>query len=76
MMGPARQCDFVQEVAVNYPLFVIMSLLGRARSRTFPACCSYTQELFGSDDREFNRGAGKEEQMNVHCWTCSGTSPH
>ena len=28
MMAAGPECDFVQEVAVNYPLYVIMSLLG------------------------------------------------
>ena len=37
-MGP--ECDFVQEVAVNYPLYVIMSLLGDPRVRLLRACSS------------------------------------
>ncbi len=28
MMAAGPECDFVQQVAVNYPLYVIMSLLG------------------------------------------------
>ena len=28
MLAAGSECDFVQEVAVNYPLYVIMSLLG------------------------------------------------
>jgi cytochrome P450 len=28
MVAASDECDFVQEVAVNYPLYVIMSLLG------------------------------------------------
>src|SRR5699024_9800025 len=42
-VGP--ECDFVQEVAVNYPLFVIMSLLGLPES-DFPRMLKLTQELF------------------------------
>jgi cytochrome P450 len=60
--GPA--CDFVQEVAVNYPLYVIMSMLGIPES-DFPRMLKYTQELFGSEDAEFQRGTTKEEQMVV-----------
>ena len=62
MVESGNQCDFVQEVAVNYPLYVIMSLLGLPES-DFPRMLKYTQELFGNDDAEFQRGASKEEQM-------------
>jgi cytochrome P450 len=60
--GP--ECDFVQEVAVNYPLYVIMSMLGIPES-DFPRMLKYTQELFGSEDAEFQRGTTKDEQMLV-----------
>jgi cytochrome P450 len=59
-----RVCDFVQEVAVNYPLYVIMSLLGLPES-DFPRMLTLTQELFGGDDEEFKRGASLEEQLQV-----------
>ncbi|MGV0654006.1 cytochrome P450 [Mycolicibacterium thermoresistibile] len=59
-LGP--ECDFVQEVAVNYPLYVIMSLLGVPEA-DFPLMLKLTQELFGSDDEEFKRGASQEDQM-------------
>jgi cytochrome P450 len=62
MVESGNQCDFVQEVAVNYPLYVIMSLLGLPES-DFPRMLKYTQELFGNDDAEFQRGSSKEEQM-------------
>ena len=42
------------------PLYVIMSLLGLPES-DFPRMLAYTQELFGSDDDEFQRGATNEE---------------
>ena len=61
-IGP--ECDFVQEVAVNYPLYVIMSLLGVPES-DFPLMLKLTQELFGSDDDEYKRGAAQEEQMSA-----------
>ena len=61
-VGP--ECDFVQEVAVNFPLFVIMSLLG-VPEEDFPRMLQYTQELFGSDDLEFGAGASKEDQLGV-----------
>jgi cytochrome P450 len=55
------ECDFVQHVAVNYPLFVIMSLLGVPES-DFPRMLKLTQELVGSQDSEFRRSAVSEEQ--------------
>jgi cytochrome P450 len=61
-IGP--ECDFVQEVAVNYPLFVIMSLLGLPES-DFPRMLRLTQELFGGDDDEYRRGITPEEQLPV-----------
>ena len=57
-------CDFVQEVAVNFPLFVIMSLLGVPEA-DFPRMLQYTQELFGNDDSEYGQGASKEDQLAV-----------
>jgi cytochrome P450 len=64
MLQAGSECDFVQEVAVNYPLYVIMSMLGIPES-DFPRMLKYTQELFGSEDAEFQRGTTKEEQMVV-----------
>ena len=61
MLATGNECDFVQEVAVNYPLYVIMSLLGLPES-DFPRMLGYTQELFGNDDAEFQRGATIEER--------------
>jgi len=57
MMAAGPECDFVQEVAVNYPLYVIMSMLGLPEE-DFPRMLKYTQELFGNDDAEFHRGDG------------------
>jgi cytochrome P450 len=62
MVARGPECDFVQEVAVNYPLYVILSLLGMPES-DFPMMLKLTQELFGSDDEEFQRGTSPEDQM-------------
>ena len=62
MMTVGPECDFVQEVAVNYPLYVIMSLLGIPES-DFSRMLKLTQELFGSDDSEFKRGSSSEDQL-------------
>ncbi|WNG84842.1 cytochrome P450 [Mycobacterium sp. ITM-2016-00316] len=62
MAAEGPECDFVQEVAVNYPLYMIMTLLG-APEADFSSMLRWTQELFGSDDEELQRGKGKDEQM-------------
>ena len=72
MLATGNECDFVQEVAVNYPLYVIMSLLGLPES-DFPRMLDYTQELFGNDDAEFQRGATIEER-GWRSSKCSTTS--
>jgi cytochrome P450 len=64
MVAAGPQCDFVQEVAVNYPLYVIMSMLGLPES-DFPQMLKYTQELFGTNDEEMQRSASIEESMGV-----------
>ncbi len=61
MVQAGGECDFVQEVAVNFPLYVIMSLLGLPET-DFPRILKYTQELFGNDDAEFQRGVSMEER--------------
>ena len=58
------ECDFVQEVAVNYPLFVIMSLLGVPEA-DFPRMLKLTQELVGNEDSEFQRSATPQEQVHA-----------
>jgi cytochrome P450 len=62
MLAVGPECDFVQEVAVNYPLYVIMSLLGIPES-DFSRMLKLTQELFGSDDSEFRRASSKGDQL-------------
>ncbi|HEY2203997.1 MAG TPA: cytochrome P450 [Pseudonocardia sp.] len=57
-------CDFVADVAVHYPLSVILTLLGLPES-DFPRMLQLTQEIFGGDDPERRRGETPEEQMAV-----------
>jgi cytochrome P450 len=64
MAAIGSECDFVQQVAVNYPLYMIMSLLGVPES-DFPLMLKLTQELFGSDDDEYKRGADGGDQMSA-----------
>ena len=64
MVQKGPECDFVQEVAVNYPLYVILSLLGLPES-DFPRMLKLTQEMFGGDDTEFQRGNSTEDMLAV-----------
>lgn len=64
MAAKGSECDFVSEVAVHYPLQVILSLLGLPES-DFPRMLQLTQEIFGGDDPERRRGETPEEQMAV-----------
>jgi len=59
-IGP--ECDFVTEIAVNYPLYVILSLLGLPED-DFPRMLQLTQEMFGGDDTEHKRGEGTTEDL-------------
>ncbi|MCF6386986.1 cytochrome P450 [Mycobacterium sp. MBM] len=61
MAAEGPECDFVQQVAVNYPLYMIMTLLGVPES-DFGRMLRWTQELFGSDDEELQRGTMEESQ--------------
>lgn len=56
--GP--ECDFVTEVAVNFPLYVILSLLGLPEE-DFGRMHMLTQEMFGDD--EYKRGTTPEELL-------------
>ena len=47
-------CDFVTDIAINYPLYVILSLLGLPES-DFGRLLTLTQEMFGGQDPERQR---------------------
>jgi cytochrome P450 len=57
-------CDFVREVAVGFPLHVILSILGLPEE-DFPKILKLTTEAFGGDDEELTRSADPEERMAV-----------
>ncbi|WP_059015322.1 cytochrome P450 [Mycobacterium sp. M26] len=59
MVEKGPELDFAQEIAVNYPLYVILTLLGLPES-DFPRMLKLTQELFGSEDSEFQRDVDPE----------------
>ncbi|WAJ46120.1 cytochrome P450 [Mycobacterium sp. Aquia_216] len=64
MMVAGNECDFVQEIAADYPLYVILSLLGLPES-DFPRLLTLTRELFGSSDAERRRGTTPVQQLEV-----------
>jgi cytochrome P450 len=49
------ECDFVTDIAVHYPLSMILSLLGLPEE-DYPRMLQLTQELFGTSDPELGRG--------------------
>ena len=58
------ECDFVKDVAIWYPLRVIMSILG-VPDKDEPIMLKLTQELFGSADPDTRRSFGPESLMEV-----------
>jgi cytochrome P450 len=48
------ECDFVTDVAMHFPLYVIMSILGLPEE-DYPRMLKLTQEMFGSNDAELGR---------------------
>ena len=58
------ECDFVKDVAIWYPLRVIMSILGVPESDE-PLMMKLTQELFGSTDPDNNRSFEMTDFLNV-----------
>ncbi len=58
------ECDFAADIAVHYPLYVILSLLGLPES-DYPKMLKLTRELFGAQDEEYSREQGKDDRMSV-----------
>lgn len=61
MAGLGGWCDFVSEVAVHYPLQVILSILGMPED-DYAAMLRLTQELFGAEDPDIAR-AGEDHSV-------------
>ena len=53
------ECDFVRDVALTYPLRVIMEILG-VPPKDEPRMLKLTQELFGAADPELQRAAAEQ----------------
>ena len=58
------RCDFARDIAMQYPLQVILAILGLPES-DYPRMLSLTQELFGSADPELARGTSMEDLIAV-----------
>jgi cytochrome P450 len=54
MANLGGECDFINKVALGYPLRVIMEILGVPREDE-PRMLKLTQEIFGPEDPELNR---------------------
>ncbi|RUP32080.1 MAG: cytochrome P450 [Mycolicibacterium sp.] len=64
MRDAGPECDFVEEIAIQFPLYVIMSLLGLPEE-DYDRMHTLTQEMFGGDDEEYSRGQSPEELFAV-----------
>lgn len=64
MVGLGGTCDFVADVAVRYPLAVIMEILG-VPPEDEPRMLRLTQELFGSADPDLARGGDVTDVVAV-----------
>jgi cytochrome P450 len=56
------EADFYKDVALAYPLQVILSILGLPEA-DYPRMIKLTQEMFGAEDPDLQRAVLSEEQM-------------
>ena len=54
MIDKGGRCDFAADIAMQYPLYVILAILGLPES-DYPRMLKLTQELFGAEDPDFKR---------------------
>jgi cytochrome P450 len=64
MVELGGECDFVNDVALHYPLQVILSILGLPAD-DYPRMLQLTQELFGAEDPDIGRMADDAAGLNV-----------
>src|SRR5271170_3263174 len=57
MAAHGGECDFARDVALHYPLRVVMEILG-VPEQDEPRMLKLTQEIFGGDDEDLRRSAG------------------
>ncbi len=54
MVAAGGEIDFASQIAMQYPLYVILAILGLPES-DYQRMLKLTQELFGAEDEEFKR---------------------
>jgi len=64
MLATGGTCDFVNEIALHYPLHVIMEILGVPEGDE-PRMLMLTQELFGASDPELGRAPQEEDPQKA-----------
>jgi cytochrome P450 len=64
MVELGGECDFVNDVALHYPLQVILSILGLPAD-DYARMLQLTQELFGSEDPDIGRTADDQAGLSV-----------
>jgi cytochrome P450 len=64
MIERGDSCDFVNDVAMHYPLRVIMQILGVPEADE-AQMLRLTQEIFGAKDPEYSRGANVDDVVAV-----------
>src|SRR3954469_20977918 len=64
MAALGGECDFVNDVALHFPLQVILSILGLPAD-DYGRMLQLTQELFGAEDPDVGRMADDEAGLNV-----------
>jgi len=64
MAGLGGRCDFVKDVALHYPLQVILSILGLPED-DYPRLLQLTQELFGAEDPDIARMGDDQSILDV-----------
>jgi len=62
MLAMGGECDFVSDIAIWYPLRVIMMILG-VPEKDEALMLKLTQEIFGSEDPDMKREGTDEERM-------------
>jgi cytochrome P450 len=60
MLELGGECDFARDIALYYPLRVIMSILGVPEVDE-PRMLMLTQQLFGAEDPDFGKGGAQGE---------------
>lgn len=64
MAGFGGRCDFANDIAVHYPLQVILAILGLPED-DYPRMLRLTQELFGAEDPDIARLTEDESMVGV-----------